>query len=659
MKKFISVIISVFLALSTALLLPVQVFAKQPTYIKDVIICTGSSVDDASAKVTAKGYTPIKHDLNKGNGTVVVMGYISTDNKSEAITDLAAMTEKSGYSFAQYKEMLKEKEQTVSDLVNKFKVAIDEFRENYEAEEPSTLIAYEMLNYLTNDDMNDMGIGDMLISEETTDEQLKVVFMQTRTEFLASIEENLALGCASNSWFEKLSDADTDGAYEPSVADDARCIYNTLEAFQKNMNKFLELGIDENTSEDEITEFLNTCTEAEKTRFLTYYSTFRLLKETTYLERNLFDLLMSDLNNLDMALLYPMASLMSPGQLATFEFVPFATSVTNNVMTQENWEQYAEDIKNVDGYNSLEKVSVFSGVDRTIYNPEGIAVTSQALLHQNATSESIIDTEPLIPNAKNVVTVLALVCITTALATAALFANKSALTLYFTTKAMSAYDFHCYLWYDYYSAFQSCYSSIFTTIANITLGITIAVLLILTAILLINKFVSSNKHPKYSEMPRIIVDIDVTKSEEYVYYYCAKDESGNLADVNAWNGEKWTGIYYTKDTDAGKPLTVESLVNYGLENNAAPTSADTSYRGVHYFGETAAYNLNRNSNYKKTVAQSDYVYMYFVEDTSVQTASVFSGKTGYALAGFGGLVIGAVISALIPKGKKKKAEAAA
>lgn len=653
-KKFFSAVISIILVLTTALILPVQVYAKQPTFIKDIILCTGTSIDDAASKATAKGYTPIKNDLNKGNGNVVIMGYLPTENKEEAITDLAAMTEKGGYSFGQYEDILKEKEQTVADLVNGFKVAIEEFRENYEAEEPAAIMAYNMLNLMTNDDMNNMGLGDMFVSEDTTDEQLKVVFMQSRSEFISNIELYLAIACSSNPWVSELENLETDGTYEPSIADDARCIYNTLEAFQRNMNQLLALGIDKDTTDEESDSIYNNCTENEKSIFLTNYPAFKLIKGITYLDYNLFDLLMTDLESLDMSLLYPMASIMTPGQIATFEYIPFGLSVTNNVMEADEWESKFDEAKETDEFGNLKTVSVFSGVDRTIFSPEGIAVTSKALLYEQTTAESIVKPQKLIENANEICLALALFGWASLGAAAIVFSSKTIWATKLTVKAINAMPYiEHYMAYGIYDAVLAKYTAIFVKATGVLVGVAIAAFLILAAIQLINKYIDCSKHPKYTEMPRIIVDIDITKSEDYIYYYCAKDNSGNLADVNAWNGEKWTGIYYTTDPDAGKPLTVESIVNYGLSNNAAPTSADKTYRPVHYFGETAAYNLNRNSNYKKTVAESDYVYMYFVEDTSTVTASVFSGKVGYALAGFGGLLVGAVTSFLITKGKNK------
>lgn len=654
-KKIFSAVISIILVLSTVLVMPIQVYAKQPTFIKDIILCTGSSVDDAAAKVTKKGYTPIKNDLNKGNGSVVVMGYLATDDKSEAITDLAAMTEKGGYSFSEYENILKEKENTVEELVNKFEVAIEEFRENYEAEEPSAVMAYNMLNLMTNDDMDNIGLGDMFLSEDTTSEQFKVVFMQSRTEFIANIEMYLAIACSSKPWVNELENLDTDDAYDPSIADDARCIYNTLNAFQKNMNQLLALGIDKDTTDEESDSIFNNCTENEKSIFLTNYPAFKLLKGITYLDQNLFDLLMTDLESLDMSLLYPMASIMTPGQIATFEYIPFGLSVTNNVMEADDWESKFDEVKETDEFGSLKTASVFSGVDRTIFSPEGIAVTSQALLHEQTTAESIIKPQKLIKNANEICVALALFGWASLGAAAIVYSSKAIWATKLTLKAINAMPYiENYMAYGIYDAVLAKYTAIFAKVTGVLVGIAIAAFLILAAIQLINKFVECNKHPKYTEMPRIIVDIDVTKSDDYIYYYCAKDENDSLADVNAWNGDKWTGIYYTTNPDAGKPLTVENIVNYGLSNNAAPASADKSYRGVHYFGETAAYNLNRNSNYKKTVAESDYVYMYFVEDTSTQTASVFSGKAGYALTGFAGLAVGAIVSAFITKGKKKK-----
>ena len=111
MKKFIMAFIALVTALLIAAILPAQVFADSiPEYISEVKI--GMGKDGKSARAALSDYkilsddkgNPVDLNQKAGGGLgskgdkVVYLGYKTTADRDEAITDLALMNMKGGYS---------------------------------------------------------------------------------------------------------------------------------------------------------------------------------------------------------------------------------------------------------------------------------------------------------------------------------------------------------------------------------------------------------------------------------------------------------------------------------------------------------------------------------------------------------------------------------
>ncbi len=119
-------------------------------YIKEMKIAYGNNEQEAKNWLSARGYTPVDGNLNKSNSTVTVMGYKTTTNVNEAITDLAVMPMGNGYSIDAYKDMLDTyKESVIDPFVQSYMPAIEEYRENVEAGRPQAITAQAILNSYT------------------------------------------------------------------------------------------------------------------------------------------------------------------------------------------------------------------------------------------------------------------------------------------------------------------------------------------------------------------------------------------------------------------------------------------------------------------------------------------------------------------------------
>ena len=142
MKHLSRAFIALLMAVLMAATLPVQVFADSTTdkYISEVQIGVGKSASDAEKAL--EGYEILKDDsgnnvdLNKSAGAtgiggkgnrVVYMGFKRTSQRAEAVTDLALMNMKGGYSVEDYESLMeKQMSNQIIPFVNGFLAVIEE-----------------------------------------------------------------------------------------------------------------------------------------------------------------------------------------------------------------------------------------------------------------------------------------------------------------------------------------------------------------------------------------------------------------------------------------------------------------------------------------------------------------------------------------------------
>jgi len=152
-KKLCLSIFSFFLAVLMAVVSPAQVIADATNkkYIKEVRIGYG---EDGKQQLIDDGYTIWENfSSNEGidNSTHVYLGYITTNTKEEAITDLAVMPMgKDGdraYSFDAYEKEMEYLNEQVDEIINQYSEAILEFRDNLQAGSKYAIKALDFLNF--------------------------------------------------------------------------------------------------------------------------------------------------------------------------------------------------------------------------------------------------------------------------------------------------------------------------------------------------------------------------------------------------------------------------------------------------------------------------------------------------------------------------------
>ena len=102
-------------------------------------------------------------------------------------------------------------------------------------------------------------------------------------------------------------------------------------------------------------------------------------------------------------------------------------------------------------------------------------------------------------------------------------------------------------------------------------------------------------HPEYTDIPIAMVDlIDTVDGDRYIKYDVVFEAETNdegeysAADLNAFEGQRWNALYYTKSYEAGKPLLADEF-SVSNKNN----TPKENYAPVHRFGEVVCYDLNK------------------------------------------------------------------
>ena len=708
--KLISMLLSLLMVFSA---LPIVTFAAaEKTYIKEVRISTASDESAAKQWLTENGYLVLDVNLNqKSGGDAVYMGYITTTNPDEAITDMAVMQMDGGYSFAEYEAMIEERKKDIDAMLSSISVAIETARDNYQKGYAGAVKAREILNTFVEDDSGKY-LGDLIFVEDFDKGLINKVFLQGNSDITMIVYNMLALACIEigeeTNWLAKLENLDVYAEYDPLVYDELSRkmfssfeeIHDLLEYYEKNCKQ-----IDENPemlegmTDEELADYYPE--DYAKARFI-YVS----LTNYKYGNGTLADFFAKDPNEIDTEELYPLFAAMTPAEREVSLLVGFTAMIAMAQNDTESLNQYFKDFRNeIEFYEFGDKVSVYANVDRSLFDG-GVALTNLALRESASTGETSWYSEANIDRDLSIALgCLAGSSLVAAIASAAIVTNSAPAKMFkasMTIETLDAFDYIIdgleqrgvqikYTGKYKVSALKSSLSKkvvaenidlfddvethlrntkndlakeafdsqsastkrmlkIANTIQYVAIGISLLVEAVRIGIKLYNYY-----HPDFTEIPRIIVDEIATDTKNYyVRYYATTDQSGEYADLNAWRGQRWNALYTTKDKDAGDPILASGLTAK-LKDSSMPTAQ--SY-AVHYFGETGACNVSRYL-LKKT---SPATYIFFTRDHSLRaTASAFSRGAVITFASIGvlcGIAIGSLGVIGAGKLKKKKEESA-
>ncbi len=241
-RKAISVMLAgaLTVCLAATAAVPTTAFAEEAEggkYVSDVFIAYGKNEAEASEWLKKNGWEPVKGDFNAGKASffddnaiqdqnvAAVMGIKRTDEASEAITDMAVMNMKGGYSLPNYEKLVNEKKAQIDEFINNFMVVIEEYRANFKKEgsafgKKRADLAHDILNRFTDGgkdepySLNDTGkpLGDLLLKptrQEGSNDggDLQQLMLESSGPSMTLVEVLLALGAdaGDQTWLERAS----------------------------------------------------------------------------------------------------------------------------------------------------------------------------------------------------------------------------------------------------------------------------------------------------------------------------------------------------------------------------------------------------------------------------------------------------------------------
>ena len=143
-KNFIAFV----LTLTFIAIVPMQTVAaaNNGKYVSEVFVAYGKDADEAKRTLENRGFTPVEGNLNEGGKTYAMMGYKTTNDIRESITDLAAMNMRGDYSVEDYKKLLKDQKSEIAESLNEFMAVIREYRANLKAGKAKAAYVHDVLN---------------------------------------------------------------------------------------------------------------------------------------------------------------------------------------------------------------------------------------------------------------------------------------------------------------------------------------------------------------------------------------------------------------------------------------------------------------------------------------------------------------------------------
>ena len=406
------------------------------SYVSSVILSYGETDDSAKQWLTDNGYDVLDQNLNEGADDIlshkrsVYLGYTTTSDPSNAITDIKLMHMQGGYSVQDYQKLLADQKENIRLYVNEFISALKEYRSNFEKKDARALQANELLNRLHDDDTG-MNLGDLFLQplkEELGEEayaslserdqkkhaDMTTILMQGNTDLVLKAQQIVvsATDDTGTLWLERYADApsydtmlseQTRKLRDPNKAKEAVAkqydgyaakIAEKVGSFREYLKTYVESGLTLVSDPEEIKAYLGKLEETERTRWMTGGMEYEALRAIPYdpeedveedssMAAVLYDE-KTTFEDGDFTGLYPLVSVLTEGQKACLELLPLQQLVSLGMNTAEGAKEASQSDDSID---VVEETSVYAGVDRSFFG-EDVALTNEALRLQQSSDKS-------------------------------------------------------------------------------------------------------------------------------------------------------------------------------------------------------------------------------------------------------------------------------
>nr|WP_316623424.1 hypothetical protein [uncultured Ruminococcus sp.] len=439
--KSVKIITALVLTLTIIMLLPLQTAAAAENngkYVSEVYVAYGKDANEAKKTLSDKGFTPVEGNLNDGGKTFAMMGYKTTDDIRDSITDLAVMNMRGDYSVEDYKKLLKGQKTEIAEFLDEFMTVIKEYRYNLKEGKAKAIYVHDLLNNYIEDDTG-MKMGDLLNSETLQDKvgvsesieaenpenlpDLVTILLQGNAPVIKSIETVLlmATDTSFNTWVDRFADVNYDGVLglieneRPELNTEAKQIQYADNVYGETADvlaaQSAEVGrklrdyaysgfwIWDTTEEEIRNKFGDIENDAnamlryqEWVRIAMLYENLNNFEYERFKKGELLSFFMTPEDYADEREIYiPMAFALSKGQFYGLPFVDLEQLLIYAFTTDESWKEYVE--KNKAEFNKPEDVSVYQNIDRDLYKEDGSVALTGAAQRANNTADGTTGTK--------------------------------------------------------------------------------------------------------------------------------------------------------------------------------------------------------------------------------------------------------------------------
>ena len=423
--KSVRILVALVLTLTFIALVPMNTVAAATSgkYVSEVYVAYGKDADAAKKVLTDKGFTPVEGNLNDGGKTYAMMGYKTTDDIRDSITDLAVMNMRGDYSVEDYKKLMKGQKTEIAQFLGEFMTVIKEYRANLKAGKAKATYVHDILNNYIEDDTK-MKMGDLLnsvtlqdkvgvtesIEAENKDKlpNLITILMQGNTQVIKSVETllSMATDTADNSWLDRFAESDYDTLLDK--IEEERPELNTETKRQQYLDNLYgsdaaALGLAVIDLRNRLTDYeasklhIDTATEEDIKKTFgdfkkdtqailnyqnwlsigTIYEGLKNYEGGKYKKGELLKFFLKERDAEDVETYIPMVAALSEGQRCGMPFVNLDQLLTFAFTPDDGWKKYVD--KHKADLGKAEDVSIYQNIDRDLYKDDGsVAVTGSA-----------------------------------------------------------------------------------------------------------------------------------------------------------------------------------------------------------------------------------------------------------------------------------------
>ena len=651
-------------------------------YISELKLCVAATWDEAAAALTLAGYQTVAGNLNSGaaeGSNAVCLGYKTTDDPKQALTDIAVLTMNSAYAYTDGDAIERLCGEPLADAAAALRTAVDGFRTAYEAGSTPAVIIYDLL---LNFRYGDTTVAELLLGG-VEDAVLRQILTEGNLTILSVLLSMLYIGNGDASGRPLISVLNGSGGAAGQTAEAGRIAGLMLEHWdtvREPLLTYQNAAVKWEAGSAAVTAYTSRMDSRSRGAYLLGGAYTQMAGETLSARFASADLTPSDL--------VPAVQSMSAGQqaLAPYlspEFLLFAGC--DNVEKQQPEEgtpdpeepetgdsEAAKETESAAPGSTYYSIAVCGGVNRKISGKSGFALSPETAKRsaKNVELDWLWDGDALTDQLDAFL--------------------GSAYTLFYQTTMRNA----CGVTFPKPEGEAEDTDSTGTflrehlrdavkrlppvILARALTGLQVAEVAAVSqmsagAIASVQELFAGSPRamvglPQFKVIPGTVIRrLEAGGFLEYGAIgqtilptaaavtvdgtqVSLSDVAGEFGDVNGWSGSQWGAVYTTRDESAGKPIYAAEFCILADQENAA-----LSRNVLREFDSAASYNLNLHAN--GDAAEELFLYFDRLRDEGTLNATVFS-RLDLCLAigggSLGGIIIGAVAVYVRYETKKRK-----